>query len=392
MLQQTIIDAVIAAAAAAEIPPAALLAVVEKESAGEPFELDGRTPRILFERHVFYRELAKRAPEKLQAAVKAGLAIKTRSRATQYKDQGRSAARLALLDRARSIDEECATRSCSWGLGQTMGFLAEELGFPSAVRMVDIMTAGGVAAQVDMMVKEITRKRLVDELQRQDWAGFARIYNGSAYEENKYDIKLEAAHRRWTRRLAAGGGTVTAPPSSRLSDYEVRAIQQQLVDLGYPDVGDIDGKWGSRTAGAVSAFRLHEGLPPGDYDEALRLALAEATRREPSPARAATTAQDLRAAGSETVRSADKGRGWAGVLAFLGLGGGVGQSGLLDQAQDAADQLRAVRPLVSGARDLLSMLGSVWWIVAIVIAVVIWRYYGDIITRRVADQVSGRHA
>lgn len=392
MLQQTIIDAVVAAAAAAEIPPAALLAVVETESAGDPFEQDGRTPRILFERHVFYRELKARAPEKIRAAEKAGLAIKTRSRATQYKDQGRSAARLDILARARAIDEECAARSCSWGLGQTMGFLAEELGFPSATRMVDIMTAGGIAAQVDMMVKEITRKRLVDELQRQDWAGFARVYNGPAYEENKYDTKLEAAHRRWVRRLAAGGGTVTAPASARLSAYEVRAIQQQLVDLGYPEVGDIDGKWGARTAGAVSAFRLHEGLPPGDYDDALREALAQATRREPSPARAATTAEDLRAAGSETVRSADRGRGLAGVLAFLGFGGGVGQSGLLDQAQDAADRLRVVRPLVSGARDLLSMLGSVWWIVAIVIAVLVWRYYGDIITRRVADQVSGRHA
>lgn len=179
------------------IEPAALLTVVEVESAGKSMEADGTTPRMLFERHVFYRELAKRAPAKLQAAVNAGLAIPKWNRATQYKDQATSKGRLTLLARARAIDEECAIRSCSWGVGQTMGFLAEEQGFKSAKDMFAYMVSGGVPAQVDCMVREIRRKKLIDAMNRHRWADFARVYNGPGYKQNQYDTKMAAAYARW---------------------------------------------------------------------------------------------------------------------------------------------------------------------------------------------------
>lgn len=43
--------------------------------------------------------------------------------------------------------------------------------------------------------------------------------------------------------------------------WEIHAIQQRLSDLGYHEVGLIDGKMGSRTRGALAAFQAHEGLP-----------------------------------------------------------------------------------------------------------------------------------
>jgi N-acetylmuramidase len=70
----------------------------------------------------------------------AGLASPKWSKATQYKDQGKSAQRIARITHARAIDENVANRSASWGLGQTMGFLAEEPGFTDATEMVDHMT------------------------------------------------------------------------------------------------------------------------------------------------------------------------------------------------------------------------------------------------------------
>jgi hypothetical protein len=397
MLSQDIVDVVIAAAKASGIKPAALLAVVEIESEGAPLEIDGKTPRLLFERHVFHRELTASQPAKLPAAVKLGLAIPKWSKKTQYKDQGSSAARLALLDRARGVDVECANRSCSWGLGQTMGFLAEELDYRSATDMVAKMVAGGVRAQVDMMVAEICSKQLVDELNTGKWRAFARSYNGPAYAENQYDIKLAGAYRRWERKLSAlaEGKPMAAPRYASLSKDEVMAVQQQLQQLGHYSF-DIDGKWGRLTTGGISSFQTFEGLPvTGDYDAATREALAQATAAPVSDARANTTVDDLRAAGSQTVKASDNGRLFAKVLLGLGFGGGAqqaGERGLLDDAQSAVDQVQALRPLVEGVRDVAGFLAANWWVGAVVVGGVIWWRFGQVIERRIADRVSGRHA
>lgn len=202
MFSTDVRDRVAAVARKNGIEPAGLLAVVEVESAGKALEAgDNRTPRFLFERHVFHRELAKRAPNKLDDAIRAGLAIPKWDRKTQYRDMGTSAKRLAVLERAKAIDEECALRSASWGVGQTMGFLCTELGFSTATSMVDYITRGGVPAQVDVMVRFIKTKRLVPKINAHDWAGFAKVYNGPGYAANQYDIKMAAAHRKWLAAL-----------------------------------------------------------------------------------------------------------------------------------------------------------------------------------------------
>jgi hypothetical protein len=177
------------------IEAAALLAVIEIECGGHPFEADGRTPRFLFERHVFYRYLsgAKQAEAQRQ-----GLAIPRWSRTTQYDDLGSSAGRQSVLARARAIHEEAANKSCSWGIGQVMGFNAASLGYGSATQMVSRLTIGGLAAQVDCVMRFIKSKPgLIGKLNAHDWAGFAEIYNGAAYAANDYDTRLAAAHKRW---------------------------------------------------------------------------------------------------------------------------------------------------------------------------------------------------
>lgn len=197
-----IVRAVASVAKANGIEPAALLAVVEVESSGQPFEQDGVTPRFLYERHVMYRELKKRrGGARAEAAVRENLARTSWNRSVQYKDQSTSAARLKLMARAKAFDEECACRSASWGLGQTMGFHAETQGFKSAVDFVKWMTEGGVSAQVTAMVKEIKKSGLVDEINRHDWAGFAYRYNGAGYRQNQYDKRMAQAYARWRVKL-----------------------------------------------------------------------------------------------------------------------------------------------------------------------------------------------
>lgn len=199
-------------AKANKIEPAALLAVVEIESAGQPYEEDGKTPRLLYERHVMYREVKKRRGEaRADEAIRQNLARQTWNKAVQYKDQGTSAGRLALMRRAKAFDEECACRSASWGLGQTMGFHAESQGFKNAVEFVKWMTDGGVGAQIEAMVKEIKKSGLVDEINRHDWAGFAYRYNGAGYKQNKYDTRMAAAYAVWKAKLPKINLEATVP-------------------------------------------------------------------------------------------------------------------------------------------------------------------------------------
>src|SRR6202008_2878793 len=159
MFSQEIIDAIVAAAKAQDWPASSLLAVVECETSGAPFEKDGHTPTLLFERHKFYSEMANHQPSKLALAIRAGLAIPKWSRKTQYKDQGTSAGRLAVIAKARAVDEEVANRAASWGRGQTMGFNAERLKYEDATHMVGELSKG-IAEQIDALVREIKTDNL----------------------------------------------------------------------------------------------------------------------------------------------------------------------------------------------------------------------------------------
>lgn len=186
------------------IEPEALLAVVQVESAGKSLEVDGKTPCLLFERHIFYRELKKAnrvdAKALAETAVQMGLANTSWQPKTQYKDQSSSKQRLDLFARARTLNELCAIRSCSWGVGQTMGFLAEELKFRDAIMMFNYMVAGGIPAQVECMVREIENKKLTPKLNDHQWAAFAKVYNGPSYAQNNYDHKMAQAWATWKMR------------------------------------------------------------------------------------------------------------------------------------------------------------------------------------------------
>lgn len=209
MFDDGVIKEVVKVARVHEIEPAALMAVVEVESAGKAFEKDGKTPCLLFERHVFYRCLAKDAPEKLQRAVETGLAHKDwrpKSKAgpnNQYRDQQTSAGRLELLAKARAVDEERANQACSWGIGQVLGENAKGIGYTSANNMVNEIVGDGIPGQVECFVREIETSKLVEKLNAHDWAGFARRYNGPSYKANRYDDNMAAAYAKWGPKLDA---------------------------------------------------------------------------------------------------------------------------------------------------------------------------------------------
>jgi hypothetical protein len=294
-LTNTISDA----AAKAGIEKAALLALVEVETSGAPFEQDGRTPTLLYERHKAWSNAAKVSTALQTAFARAGLAIARWSPKTQYKDQGTSANRLALIGKARAINEEVANQSASWGLGQTLGSNYEALGFASACDMVERMT-GNVGAQLDGLIGFLRSKALIEPLNAHEWATVARGYNGAGYAANRYDARLADAYKRWVRKLGSGGAAVMAPDDMDAAD--VQALQTKLRKLGYASVGKPDGRFGVKTVGALSQFQAHEGLTvTGKFDDATKAALKVAEPIEAPAERQRATAEDLRGAGSRTI-------------------------------------------------------------------------------------------
>jgi N-acetylmuramidase/Putative peptidoglycan binding domain len=386
MFSKEIIDAIVAAANENGWPASALLAVVECETSGKPFEQDNHTPALLFERHKFYSEMTTHQPSKLKAAIKAGLAIPKWNRKTQYKDQGTSAGRLAVIAKARAIDEEVANRAASWGLGQTMGFNAERLHYENATSMVAELSKG-IAEQIEAMVREIKSSKLDKHLKAKDFASFARGYNGAGYKQNNYDVRMRNADAVWARRLTNG---FEAKPGKTIT----LIYQSKLKELNYP-VGKIDGDWGDMTTGATSAFQRKEGLkvtghPNDETTEHLDKATVDQAR-EPSSQRTSATVDDLRAAGSQTVAAADKGSLMSKILVGSGVIGGAQQTGLLDQAQDMVGHAQTVKGVIDSVRDLASGLAPYWWVGVIVVGFITWRLYGDVIKRRLEDHQTGVH-
>ena len=192
-------------------------------------------------------------------------------------------------------------------------------------------------------------------------------------------------------------------PDAGLSDFEVRAIQQRLKDLGYYEVGLVDGQMQSNVAAAFAAFQRDNGLPvSGVYDAATRAALAVAQPRIVSDARAQTTADDLRAAGSRTIAQADRAGLVGRIMQWLGLGAGAGvaadQSGVLplDAAQEVIETAQRARSIWSSFSDIAS--GIVHHPAAPFIAAgllvggfIVVRSVASIVAARVEDRRRGAH-
>lgn len=183
-----------------DVPEAALRAVLEIESAGRGFDDQGR-PKILFERHVMWRNLV---PDLREQANRAGVAW---SHWQPGKYPHGSDAMYELLEQACEIDENAAMLACSWGLGQVLGENHKMLGYDDVTDMVlDAMK--GEAHQMDQMTNFIRAANLLVPLRALDWEGFAQGYNGPSYRTHGYHLKLERAYER---HLAAAPAPVLPP-------------------------------------------------------------------------------------------------------------------------------------------------------------------------------------
>lgn len=161
-------------------------AFMDVEAGGSGFDARGRV-KMLFEPHVFYRELG--AGRKRDKAVKQGLAY------AKWKPDGYPADSYPRLQAAMLIDEEAALRSASWGLGQLMGFNHAAAGYDSPYLMIKSF-ADDEENQLRAMVQFLIAKKLAGALKAHDWAKIERVYNGGGYKGH-YAAKMQNAFARW---------------------------------------------------------------------------------------------------------------------------------------------------------------------------------------------------
>ncbi len=178
---------------------AAVRAVLAVEARNSGFDGLGR-PKMLFEPHVFWRELGP-GPKRDQAKAQ-GLAY------GKWKPGSYPLDSYPRLLKAMLIDETAALRSASWGMGQVMGFNHKTVGFDSPQAFVKAMTYSE-GAHLYAMARFIVGKKLQRFLRGQNWSSFAKGYNGSGYAKHGYHTKLEAAYTQRPEREK-----FTPPPAS----------------------------------------------------------------------------------------------------------------------------------------------------------------------------------
>lgn len=176
-----------------DVPVACVCAVNEVESRGHGFTPDGR-PVILFERHVMFDRLNKNGHD-AEALAKQFPSVANKSRGGYVG----GAAEHMRLAAAKAVDYVSAIESASWGLFQIMGYHWQTLGYASAEAFFTAMSTSE-GQQLDAFVRFIEADpALHKSLKSRKWAEFARIYNGPAYKENLYDVKLARAYDRYNQ-------------------------------------------------------------------------------------------------------------------------------------------------------------------------------------------------
>lgn len=367
--------------------------VMDTEAGGKSVDKNGRM-KALYEPHVAYRNSkgAVRA-----ALVKAGLAY------PKWK-KGYPADSYPRIKKAMAIDETVALLATSWGFPQVLGENFATAGYESVQEMVLDFLADE-DNQLEGMIRFIKGAHLDDELRvlekklksgkaitPDDARPFVRGYNGAAYEKNDYHTTFATNVNKWakikdTPYSPAAEATVVIPKAvgddvikpaevAKIDLYdgkehpEVRAVQEKLDALGYPEVGQIDGKWGTRTRGVILAFRADNHLPvDGLIDDKLMAALMIATPRYVAPDRKTATLDDLRKEGAEDVKAADK----TDVVAYATLGTGV-----LGGAGKVANQLEGysgvIKRIADAVEPVQGFVTDNFWLLAIGVGgLIIWQ-------------------
>lgn len=182
------------AAAHLNCPVAHIKAVCEVEAPQGGFDTTGQ-PRILFEAHRFSK-LTGGVYDKQYPNISSRLWNRALY-ATGPNADARNAGEHKRMQAAAALNRASALMSASWGKFQILGENFAACGFDNLQDFINAMYSGE-GAQLDAFVEFVggdNRKR--EALRTGDWKTLARLYNGPAYAENQYDLKLAAAAKKF---------------------------------------------------------------------------------------------------------------------------------------------------------------------------------------------------
>lgn len=181
-------DTIKKVAKANNLEPAAIKAVVIVESGGSGF-INGTTkPKILFEGHIFWNQLIKVGIDPNKIIKGNENIIYSKWTKIYYSED-----QYLRLEKAKKINIDAALKSTSWGLFQIMGFNHASCGYNNVTDYVNDMYIDEqhqLQAFINF-IKNDSSGNKYKALQNKDWATFAKLYNGSSYALNQYDIKLK---------------------------------------------------------------------------------------------------------------------------------------------------------------------------------------------------------
>jgi hypothetical protein len=221
-------------------------AFMEVEAAGSGFDAQGR-PKMLFEPHVFFRELA-RMPDMQSHAVSIGLAYAKWGQAPYPKDS------YPRLESAMAINETAALRSASWGLGQILGRNFDQIKYTSVQAMVQAFCVDE-ENQLRAIVDFLVANNIADDLRAHRWDVVARVYNGPGYAAHGYHTRLAAAFAKWQgikdTKLAAPVDLDTLRGMAKLMAEEsdddpssLRGLRARMVSAAADEIEMLRGKAG----------------------------------------------------------------------------------------------------------------------------------------------------
>ena len=236
-------DDIARAAARVRVPEAAYRALLITETGARAAFSPAGLPAILYEAHIAYRLCGVRVP---------GLSVPNWDRSLYGVTLAAEYDRLHQAIAHPKIGMEVALSAASWGLPQILGANYSACGYGHVAEFVAAMCASA-AAQLGALNAFLEWRGIDKPLRALDWANVGRLYNGTAYRQNRYDEKLAANYRRALR--GADDGVLA------IGDVgpDVAEVQRALVRAGHAVV--VDGDFGRRTALAVEMVQATYGRP-----------------------------------------------------------------------------------------------------------------------------------
>lgn len=156
------------------------------------------------------------------------------------------------------------------------------------------------------------------------------------------EIALDAYKKAGGTTEADADVPIAFPVKGARDDEVVAQVQRRLKELGYTEIGNVDGDFGDMTEKAILIFRHDNGLPlTSDIDEALLVAMAKAAPRKLPEARTEATPADVR----EKVPEA-RDTWWSKVLALWGTIGAILTAVVQFTISSFSDAKALVKPIV----------------------------------------------